>query len=125
MRAAARDTPWLDEAAGRVTRPYTASGGRTRPGVALDPGCAVVVTGVRPAAPLGPEHALVLRVCAGAATVPVAEVARRLRLPGAVAQVLISDLVQSGALTAARTRPLPADDHSLLLAVLDGLRRRL
>ncbi|MEV7611832.1 DUF742 domain-containing protein [Streptomyces sp. NPDC089799] len=127
--AARRDTPWLDDTAGRVMRPYTACGGRTRPAVALDLLSVVTATGVRPRPPLGPEHTLALRFCAGAgaASVSVAEVAAQLRLPAVIAKVLLSDLVQAGAVTAQAPQFLnsPADDQSLLRAVLDGLRRRL
>ncbi|ARE73601.1 MULTISPECIES: DUF742 domain-containing protein [unclassified Streptomyces] len=125
-----RDTPWLDDSAGRVMRPYTASGGRTRPGVALDLLSTVTTTGVRPRVPLGAEHTLALRICAGSATVTVAEVAGQLRLPAVVVKVLLSDLMEHGALMAQAPRfpgggSFAADDRSLLLAVLDGLRKRL
>ncbi|MET9696431.1 DUF742 domain-containing protein [Streptomyces sp. NPDC006529] len=128
-----RDAPWLDATAGRVMRPYTASGGRTRAAMALDLLSLVSATGTRPCAPLGPDHGLALRLCAGAGAVTVAEVAGRLRLPAVVAKVLLSDLMECGAVTA-RSPRFPgtpgdpgsaADDVSLLRAVLDGLRRRL
>ncbi|MEU4353539.1 DUF742 domain-containing protein [Streptomyces virginiae] len=111
-------------------RPYTASGGRTRPGVALDLLSRMTATGVRPRVPLGPEHTLALRLCAGAAAVTVAELAGQLRLPAAVVKVLLSDLMEYGAVMAQAPRfpgggSFAADDQSLLLAVLDGLRRRL
>ncbi|MFJ6792945.1 DUF742 domain-containing protein [Streptomyces sp. NPDC091268] len=115
-------------------RPYTASGGRTRSAVPLDLLSLVTATGVRPRAPLGAEHALALRSCAGAAGVTVAEVAGHLRLPAVVVKVLLSDLMEHGAVTARAPRyPFPgdggpafaADDQSLLRAVLDGLRKRL
>ncbi|MFD6973510.1 DUF742 domain-containing protein [Streptomyces sp. NPDC059979] len=128
--AKGRDTPWLDDSAGRVMRPYTASGGRTRPGVALDLLSLVTATGVRPRVPLGAEHMLALRLCAGAAAVTVAEVAGQLRLPAVVVKVILSDLMEHGAVMAQSPRfpgggPFAADDRSLLLAVLDGLRKRL
>ncbi|MEU8435895.1 DUF742 domain-containing protein [Streptomyces sp. NPDC029216] len=128
---ALRDTPWLDDSAGRVMRPYTASGGRTRPAVALDLLSLVTATGVRPRAPLGAEHTLALRCCAGAAAVTVAEVAGHLRLPAVVVKVLLSDLMECGAVMAQAPRfpggagSFAADDQTLLRAVLDGLRRRL
>ncbi|MFI8261705.1 DUF742 domain-containing protein [Streptomyces sp. NPDC085665] len=127
---APRDTPWLDDSAGRVMRPYTASGGRTRPAAALDLLSLVTATGVRPRGPLGAEHTLALRLCAGAAAVTVAEVAGQLRLPAVVVKVLLSDLMESGAVTAQAPRfpgggYVAADDQNLLRAVLDGLRRRL
>ncbi|MFF2196484.1 DUF742 domain-containing protein [Streptomyces sp. NPDC058157] len=112
-------------------RPYTASGGRTRPAVALDLLSLVCATGVRPRVPLGAEHVLALRCCAAAPAVTVAEVAGHLRLPAVVVKVLLSDLVEYGAVRAQAPRfpggggSLAADDHTLLRAVLDGLRRRL
>ncbi|MFE5719088.1 DUF742 domain-containing protein [Streptomyces erythrochromogenes] len=111
-------------------RPYTASGGRTRPGIALDLLSLMTATGVRPRVPLGTEHTLALRLCAGAAAVTVAELAGQLRLPAAVVKVLLSDLMDYGAVMAQSPRfprggSYAADDQSLLLAVLDGLRRRL
>ncbi|MFC9294689.1 DUF742 domain-containing protein [Streptomyces sp. NPDC057011] len=128
--AKGRDTPWLDDSAGRLMRPYTASGGRTRPGFTLDLLSLVTATGVRPRVPLGAEHILALRLCAGAAAVTVAEVAGQLRLPAVVVKVLLSDLMEHGAVTAQAPRfpgggAFAAADQSLLQAVLDGLRKRL
>ncbi|MFJ6561318.1 DUF742 domain-containing protein [Streptomyces sp. NPDC091412] len=122
--AAAGDRPWLDDAAGRLVRPFTVSDGRTRPSIALDLMSQVMTTGATPLAYLGPEHGQALDLCR--APLPVAEVAAHLRLPAVVTKVLLSDLVDCGALT---TRP-PAYQHhptdrALLEAVLDGLRRQL
>ncbi|MEU3411994.1 MULTISPECIES: DUF742 domain-containing protein [unclassified Streptomyces] len=122
--AAAGDGPWLDEAAGRLVRPFAVSEGRTEPSIALDLMSQVMATGVTPLGYLGPEHAQALDL--SRVPVPVAEVAAQLKLPAAVTKVLLSDLVACGALT---TRP-PAyhhtpTDRSLLEAVLDGLRRQL
>ncbi|KES08992.1 hypothetical protein BU52_02775 [Streptomyces toyocaensis] len=121
---AAGDGPWLDDAAGRLVRPFTVSDGRTRPTVALDLLSQVRATGATPLGYLGPEHAQALALCR--APVPVAEVAAHLRLPVAVTKVLLADLVECGALT----DRLPAfhhnpTDRALLEAVLDGLRRQL
>ncbi|MGC0373356.1 hypothetical protein RKD28_000872 [Streptomyces sp. SAI-229] len=121
---AAGDGPWLDDAAGRLVRPFTVSNGRTRPTVALDLMSQVRATGATPFGYLGPEHAQALDLCR--APVPVAEVAAHLRLPVAVTKVLLADLVDCGALT---DKP-PAfhhnpTDRALLEAVLDGLRRQL
>ncbi|WP_416756727.1 DUF742 domain-containing protein [Streptomyces sp. FW42] len=123
MRTAG-DGPWLDDAAGRLVRPFTVSDGRTRPTVALDLMSQVRTTGVTPLGYLGPEHAQALDLCR--APVPVAEVAAHLGLPVAVTKVLLADLVDCGALT---DKP-PAfhhhpTDRALLEAVLDGLRRQL
>jgi hypothetical protein len=122
--AAAGDGPWLDDAAGRLVRPFTVSNGRTRPSVALDLLSQVMATGVTPLGCLGPEHAQAVALCR--VPLPVAEVAAHLRLPAAVTKVLLADLLDCGALT---TKP-PAfphhpTDRALLEAVLDGLRRQL
>ncbi|MGW4224182.1 DUF742 domain-containing protein [Streptomyces bauhiniae] len=122
--AAVGDGPWLDEAAGRLVRPFTVSNGRTEPSVALDLISQVMATGVSPLGYLGPEHAQALDL--SRVPVSVAEVAAHLRLPAVVTKVLLSDLLDCGALT---TKP-PAfrhnpTDRSLLEAVLDGLRRQL
>ncbi|CAM5613983.1 DUF742 domain-containing protein [Streptomyces fumanus] len=123
--AAVGDGPWLDEAAGRLVRPFTVSNGRTRPTVALDLMSQVMATGTTPFGYLGPEHTQALDLCR--VPVPVAEVAARLRLPVAVTKVLLSDLFDCGALTAkppASFHHTPTD-RALLEAVLDGLRRQL
>jgi hypothetical protein len=118
------DGPLLDDAAGRLIRPYTVSGGRTRPTTALELLSLVMATGVPPRIRLGPEHTMALRLCGGPTS--VAEVSARLRLPAAVTKVLLADLVDCGAVTARAPRPLHSPtDRSLLEAVLDGLRRRL
>ena len=122
--AAVGDGPWLDDAAGRLVRPFTVSNGRTRPTIALDLMSQVMATGATPLGYLGPEHAQALDLCF--TPVSVAEVAAQLKLPAAVTKVLLSDLVDCGTLTT----KYPAfhhnpTDRSLLEAVLDGLRRQL
>jgi hypothetical protein len=119
-----KDGPLLDDAAGRLIRPYTVSGGRTRPTAALELLSLVMATGTVPQTPLGPEHDLALGLCDGPTS--VAEISAYLRLPAAVTKVLLSDLVDCGAVTARAPRgdDTPTD-RSLLEAVLDGLRRRL
>jgi hypothetical protein len=118
------DGPWLDDAAGRLVRPFTVSNGRTEPSVALDLMSQVMTTGRTPLGYLGPEHGQALDLCR--APVTVAEVAAHLRLPVAVTKVLLADLLDCGALT---TKPPVYDHHptdrALLEAVLDGLRRQL
>ncbi|QIP83468.1 DUF742 domain-containing protein [Streptomyces sp. Tu 2975] len=118
------DGPLLDDAAGRLIRPYTVSGGRTRPTAALDLLSLVMATGAPPQAHLGPEHTTALGLCHGPTS--VAEISAHLRLPAVVTKVLLSDLVDCGAVTARapRSHDTPTD-RSLLEAVLDGLRRRL
>ncbi|MER5771269.1 DUF742 domain-containing protein [Streptomyces sp. NPDC001985] len=119
-----QDRPLLDDEAGRLVRPYTVSGGRTRPTAALDLLSLVMATGAVPGEGLGPDHALALGLCGG--PISVAEISAHLGLPAVVTKVLLSDLVDCGAITARapRCHHTPTD-RSLLEAVLDGLRRRL
>jgi hypothetical protein len=124
--ADARDGMWLDDAAGRLVRPYTVSNGRTRPSAHFDLLTMVMATGSQPQNYLGPDHAQVLSLCGG--PMSVAEVAAHVRLPAVVTKVLLSDLVDCGALTTRAPRPVEAaspTDRDLLEAVLHGLRKRL
>ncbi|MFJ4713436.1 DUF742 domain-containing protein [Streptomyces sp. NPDC088785] len=121
---APQDGPWLDGAAGRLVRPYTVSNGRTRPTTSLDLLTLVRATGTTPPGYLGPEHGQALDLCARPTS--VAEIAGHLKLPAVVTKVLLSDLVDSGAVTAKPpTLHENPTDRSLLEAVLDGLRRQL
>jgi len=121
---APQDGPWLDDAAGRLVRPYTVSNGRTQPTTSLDLLSLVMATGATPLGYLGPEHSEALKLCAHPTS--VAELAAHLKLPAAVTKVLLSDLVDCGSVT---TKPPTFHDNptdrSLLEAVLDGLRRQL
>ncbi|MFE4681385.1 DUF742 domain-containing protein [Streptomyces sp. NPDC056721] len=121
---APQDGPWLDAAAGRLVRPYTVSNGRTQPTTSLDLLSLVMATGATPLGYLGPEHGEALELCAHPTS--VAEIAAHLKLPAAVTKVLLSDLVDCGAIS---TKPPTFHDNptdrSLLEAVLDGLRRQL
>jgi DNA-binding IclR family transcriptional regulator len=84
----------------------------------------VMSTGVTPLGYLGPEHAQALELCQD--PVSVAEAAAHLKLPAAVTKVLLSDLVDCGALSMKPpTFHHNPTDRSLLEAVLDGLRRQL
>lgn len=119
-----RDGDWLDADAGRLVRPYTVSNGRTAPTVPLDMLSMVRATGSARKLDLTPEHAMVLDL--SRAPVTVAEIGAHLRLPMAVAKILLSDLIDQGALTA-RPPHSAADpvDREILQRVLDGLRKRL
>ncbi|MFD6280479.1 DUF742 domain-containing protein [Streptomyces sp. NPDC060209] len=121
---APQDGPLLDDAAGRLIRPYTVSNGRTRPTTVLDLLSLVMATGSDPQVHLGPEHTVALELCGGPTS--VAEIAAHLRLPAVITKVLLSDLVDCGAVTAHAPafKDMPTD-RSLLEAVLDGLRRQL
>src|SRR5690606_40057672 len=59
--AAAGDGPWLDDAAGRLVRPFTVSDGRTRPTVALDLMSQARATGATHPRHLAHEHPPPLR----------------------------------------------------------------
>ncbi|MGH3313582.1 MAG: DUF742 domain-containing protein [Streptomyces sp.] len=127
MREEPREGPWLDDDAGRLIRPYTVSNGRTKPSAQFDLLTLVMATGDRPQSYLGPDHSHVLGLCGG--PVSVAEIAAQISQPAVVTKVLLSDLVDCGAITSrAPTRaplgPNP-NDRDLLEAVLDGLRKRL
>lgn len=119
-----RDGDWLDAEAGRLVRPYTVSNGRTAPTVSLDMLSMVRATGSARTLDLTPEHEMVLDL--SRTPVTVAEIGAHLRLPVAVAKILLSDLIDQGALAARPPNPA-ADpvDREILQRVLDGLRKRL
>ncbi|MEU4146171.1 DUF742 domain-containing protein [Streptomyces parvulus] len=114
------------DAGGRLVRPFTLTGGRTRPSRA-DFTLITTVTAVDPQPTRGarpqPEHMRILRLCAR--PVAVAEVAARLDLPVSVVVILLSDLLEAGRITArpphlvSRANP----DLDLLQKVRDGLGR--
>jgi hypothetical protein len=119
-----QDELWLDDDAGRLVRPYTVSNGRTRPTAKLDLLSMVMATGRVPRAHLEPDHARALGLCAGPTT--VAEIAAHLKLPAVITKVLLSDLVDYGAVsTRAPGSAADSTDRSVLEALLDGLQRRL
>ncbi|WP_165984668.1 DUF742 domain-containing protein [Streptomyces sp. YIM 98790] len=126
MRDPEREDPYLDDDAGRLVRPYTVSNGRTRPTAAFDLLTLVMATGRgRSHNYLGPDHSEVLGLCKNPIT--VAEIAAHIKMPAAVTKVLLSDLVDSGAVTT-REPVVPrhdSTDRDLLEAVLHGLRKRL
>lgn len=110
--------------AGPLVRPYTVTGGRTRPAEAgLDMISIVVATRERVDwSALEPEHAAILRLCER--PVSVAELSAQLDLPMTVVKVLLGDLIADGDVLA--RAPMPASDPphmSVLQAVLDGIRR--
>lgn len=118
------DDPWIDEDAGRLVRPYTVSNGRTKPTAHLDLLSMVKSTGDVKHSQLGLDHSQALGLCNRA--ISVAEVSAHLKLPAAVTKVLLSDLVDCGAITAHAPGPtVDTSDRPLLEALLDGLQRRL
>lgn len=118
---------WLDDSAGRLIRPYTVSDGRTRPTREFDLMTMVGAVDGMPVDYLGPDHAQVLELCRTPVT--VAEIAARMRMPVTVTKVLLSDLMESGAIATRTVAGGEAwsnpDDPEVLEAVLSGLRKLL
>jgi Protein of unknown function (DUF742) len=118
------DEPWLDDDAGRLVRPYTVVNGRTRPTATLDLLSMMSTTGRVPRGQLDLDHSLALGLCRDPRS--VAEIAAHLRMPAVVTKVLLSDLVDWGAVTARNPDPLANHaEPAVLEALLDGLQRRL
>jgi hypothetical protein len=118
------DEHWFDDAAGRLIRPYTVSSGRTEPTRRMELLSMVVATGRVPRGQLGPDHAMALRLCGNFTT--VAEVAARLRLPAVVTKILLSDLVECGAVDARSPDPMAdTNDPAVLEIILNALQQRL
>lgn len=102
-------------------RPYVVTGGRTRPTRRLD--LASLVKAGRPArAALDAEHAQAVDLCQEGPR-SVAELAGKLHQPAQITKVLLSDLLDTGALVLAvpKTKPDPKDPR-LLEQIIAGLR---
>jgi hypothetical protein len=116
------DACWFDEAAGPLVRPYTVTGGRTKPGrhelELISLVVALPSTSGRLAAGLGPEHHRILVLCAQPTS--VAEISAEMRLPVSVVKIIIGDLLDRE-LVATRSAAQP--NVQLLQAVINGLRR--
>jgi uncharacterized protein DUF742 len=120
--------PLLDDALGRLVRPYTVSDGRTEPTCQFDLMTMVVATGTGLRPNLGLDHAHVLDLCRTPVT--VAEIAGHTRMPATVTKVLLSDLMERGAVVTRRFNTGPGGSYSppdieLLEALRDGLLKRL
>lgn len=118
------DDDWMDCDAGPVARPYTVTGGRTRPrGETYFDLIDVVARSSTPAddfVAFSPERTRILDLCRNEVT--VADLASAIGLPVGVVRVLLADLVHEGLIRVARpaTRGRMTDRH-LLRQVLDGL----
>jgi hypothetical protein len=121
---AIHDDPFVDDAAGRLVRPFAVSNGRTRPTVTMDMLCMIRATGERPTVQLEPEHARALHLCRQPTT--VAEIAAQLRLPIAVAKIIVADLIDCEA-ASMRAPYLMSDptNLSVLEKIRNGLRDRV
>jgi hypothetical protein len=117
-----RDDEWLDEDAGRVARPYTVTGGRTRPRGErqFDLIDIVVATGAEPgeAFSAGPEHRHLLSVCQRPTV--VAELTAAVGLPLGLVRVLLADLLYEDLISV--SRQAQRTDRRLLQRVLDSLK---
>jgi Protein of unknown function (DUF742). len=121
---AAEEHTWLDDEAGPVVRPYTLTGGRSRPftsGLNLLTHVEALYAPDADLVGLQPEQRAILELTRTATT--VAELAARLDLPVGVVRVLVGDLIQANLVStfeADAAVRAPGDD--ILQAVIDGLR---
>ncbi|KIF69424.1 hypothetical protein HY68_13855 [Streptomyces sp. AcH 505] len=114
-------TPWVDDDEHEV-RPYALTGGRTVPTNNMSLTSLLKARATAPSGYLSPEAAQALALCRGEAR-SVAEVAATLQQPVQVAKILLSDLLDAGALIMAMpSRTADPKDPHLLEAVLEGLR---
>ena len=110
-----------------LVRPYSRTGGRTKPKRNLDLEALVASTvNGREAVTsplLSPEHVSVIQLCQG--TVSVAEIAAKLAVPLGVARVIIADMADLGLVEVGRTSAVEGDerDPAFLRRVLSGLQR--
>jgi Protein of unknown function (DUF742) len=115
---------WLDRDAGPVARPYTLTGGRTRPtGQQFDLIDVVATVSLQPPDTFmpGPGHMQILSTCRQ--PIAVADLASDIGLPLGVVRVLLDDLRQHGMINVLgpATSKRPTADEALLRKVLDGL----
>ena len=112
--------PWYDDEAGPLVRAYAVTGGRTHASRFLEMVTLVVTVSARDVS--GPEYREILQHCRQ--PLSVAEVAAAVNLPLGAAKVLISDLIERGALIArSPDRDGPSLDRQLIRTVIDGIRR--
>jgi hypothetical protein len=117
------DDAWMDWDAGPVSRPYTVTGGRTRPrGERYFDLVDLVARTGKPADHLSasPERSQILARCQ--APVTVADLASAMGLPLGVVRVLLDDLVSENLIEVLATAPRGrVTDKRLLRQVLDAL----
>lgn len=117
------DDAWMDWDAGPVSRPYTVTGGRTRPrGERYFDLVDLVARTGKPADHLSasPERSQILALCH--APVTVADLASAMGLPLGVVRVLLDDLVSENLIEVLATAPRGrVTDKRLLRQVLDAL----
>ncbi|MCW2858304.1 MAG: hypothetical protein JWP48_12 [Actinoallomurus sp.] len=115
---------WLDQDAGPVVRPYTVTGGRTRPrGDALDLIAVLEATNapVHQRLRLGPEHRRLLTLCRR--PIAFADLASEVDLPVGVVRVLVADLRDENLVRVLKATPTGNVPNDLVLRkLLHGLR---
>jgi hypothetical protein len=115
---------WLDQEAGPVVRPYTLTGGRSRPftsGLNLLTHVEALYAPEADLIALQPEQRSILSLTRTA--ISVAELSARLDLPVGVVRVLVGDLVQANLVsTFEADAAIRSPDDDILQAVIDGLR---
>ncbi|WP_407701416.1 DUF742 domain-containing protein [Thermomonospora echinospora] len=107
-----------------LVRPYTVTGGRTRPryDLAIEALVSAAPYPPRDVSTLTPEYRAIIDLCRSWRS--VAEVSALLRLPLGVTRVLIADMAHEGLLRLHQSRPADAQpDIRLLERVLSGLRK--
>ncbi|WTA38721.1 DUF742 domain-containing protein [Streptomyces sp. NBC_00846] len=114
--------PWATEADSDV-RPYAITGGRTRPRHNLRLVTLLLAGVASPPRGLMPEAERTFTLCCSEPR-SVAEIAGTLRQPVQVAKVLVSDLIEIGALTIAASDTSPDPDMQLLWKLRDALHRK-
>jgi hypothetical protein len=115
---------WLDHEAGPVVRPYTLTGGRSRPitgGLSLLTHVEALYAPEADLVGLQPEHRVILTITRTALS--LAEIAARLDLPVGVVRVLVGDLLQASLVSTFESdSTINPPDEDVLQAVIDGLR---
>lgn len=119
-------SPWTEQDQQEV-RPYAVTGGRTRSRHAMRMASLLAAGDTPPPHPLPPEADQALRLCRGGQR-SVAEIAATIGQPIQVTKVILSDLIDCGALIIAVPDPATCDPAAdpdtstqLLEALLAGL----
>jgi hypothetical protein len=117
------DDRWTDWDAGPVSRPYTLTGGRTRPRESWQFDLVDLIVRTPKAvdtAFVSPERSRILELCRY--PVAVAELASAVGLPMGVVHVLLDDLLRENLIEVKATAPRGrVTDMNLLRQVLNGL----
>ncbi len=116
------DDSWMYEEAGPVSRPYTVTGGRTRPrGTRYFDLVDLIVRSARQAdtTAFSPERSRILALCR--IPISVAELAAIIGLPLGVVRVLLDDLLHENLIEVMEAPRGRVTDQSLLRKILEGL----